>query len=103
MLELRKLLVLSLEIADELLGTILFEAVRTDASLRLPLRPILPDQIEDPVLEFLRRSEGATLDFERRTTNNSPWACDRLLRLRCGQLHVKYVNEERPAVGLLLG
>src|SRR6266496_2531800 len=36
------------------------------------------------------------------TTNSSPSACGRLLRLRCGQLHVQYVNEERPAIGLLL-
>src|SRR3989442_6538902 len=61
MLELRKLLILSFEIADELLRAIRLEAVRANAALRLPLRTILPDQIQNPVFQLLRGRQGSAL------------------------------------------
>src|SRR5258705_13941126 len=60
-LNLRELPVLGLEIADELLGAILLQTVHADAALRLPLRTVRLDQVNDAILELLRRAQGAAV------------------------------------------
>src|SRR5439155_23425139 len=60
-LDLRELLVFRLEVADELLSAVLLETVAADAALRFPFRPILPDQIEDPVFQLLGGRQRAAL------------------------------------------
>jgi hypothetical protein len=57
MLDLRELPVFGLEIADELLGAILLQARGADAALPLPLRTVRLDEIDDAILELLRRAQ----------------------------------------------
>src|SRR2546426_2542824 len=107
MLELRKLLILSFEIADELLRAIRLEAVRANAALRLPLRTILPDQIQNPVFQLLRGRQGSALHQTVTQGAIHFRHCGGLLRPWRGrrpprQLPVQILNEESPAIGLLL-
>src|SRR2546428_5193337 len=61
-LHLRDLLVLPLEIPQKLLGPELLVAVRADAALRIPLRAVAFDDVENLVFQLLRGDELATVD-----------------------------------------